>query len=75
MFSLPLCCLVGEGAASLAPPACCVGPGAGCVWSTPGTPAPVEEGEELGLSERVPASHSPPSYSCLGPSSSPVPSG
>lgn len=75
MFSLPLCCLVGEEAASLAPRARglaqAAGPGVHPLWSTPGTKMG-REGRELQLSERVPSLHCFPSHTCIVSSSSPA---
>lgn len=75
MFSLPLCCLVGEGAASLATPGRAALTQGLTLCGAPQVLGMVREGRELGLSERVPSPHSFPSHNCLVSSSSAAPSG
>lgn len=53
MFSLPLCCLVGEGVASLAPPSKALLALGLTLYGAPQVLGMVKEGRELRLSERV----------------------
>lgn len=56
MFSLPLCCLVGEGVASLAPPGRALLALGLTLCGAPQVLGMVKDGRDLRLSETVPSS-------------------
>lgn len=67
MFSLPLCCLVGEGAASSASPGGAILALGLSLCRTSQELVMVREGRELGLGERIPSPYSFPSHTVLFP--------